>query len=417
MRKFLPQILLCAFFFLITPKVFAHHPDNSLLYLKIYENANIEGDFHISVNELNDVLGLNLGKRTTVEAVNPHIKKIQEYLIKNTQFSYQNQTYKIVFSDEIRLLKVRFADFVIFNFHLENTAKSPDKMDITFKTFIEEEPQHVNLLGIEYNWKTGKFNNEKIIALDFSNNDWTKTLPLNEGSIWIGFKAMVRQGIWHIWIGIDHILFILALILPAVVRRKRKGDKGATGDNSSNKWVWEPVQKFKPAFLYLIKIITFFTIAHTITLSLASLQIVVLPSRFVESIIALSIGLAAYHNIRPIFNGRDWIIAFVFGLFHGFGFASVLGELGFNGEHLTLSLLGFNVGVEIGQLVIIALIFPVLFLIRKLKLYSKFLVYLSILLIIISLYWLIERVFDVEFPIDNHIRVAAYKFASWLGLV
>lgn len=412
MNKHIFRALL--FILLLSPfyNSFAHHPDNSLLYLRVYEKANIEGDFHINVNELNDVLGLNLSKRTSIEEVTPHLNTIKEYILRNASFSFQNRTFKIVFTDEIKFLRVSYGDFVLLNFHLEGTQDTPDKLDVTYKVFIEEEPNHMNLLGMEYNWKAGLFNNEGIIALDFGKNDWTKTLDLTQGSVWTGFKAMIKQGVWHIWIGLDHILFIIALILPAVVRRRKNDSPNA----KFSIWSWEPVNKFRPAFFYIIKIITFFTIAHTITLSLASLEIIVLPSQLVESIIALSIGLAAYHNIRPIFKGKDWIIAFVFGLFHGFGFASVLGDLGFNGEHLTLSLLGFNIGVEIGQVVIIAAIFPILFLIRKLKLYPKFLIYLSVLLIVISVYWLIERAFDIDLPVDDYIRRRGYEFAVWLGL-
>lgn len=410
MNKYTLRALLLIFLLNPIYKTFAHHPDNSLLYLKVYENTNIEGDFHINVNELNDVLGLHLSKRTSIEEVTPYLSKIKKYLLENTSFSSLGKTYKIVFTDKIRILYVGYGDFVLVNFYLENTSETPDKLEVTYKVFIEEEPKHMNLLGMEYNWKAGLFNNESIIALDFSNNNWTKTLDLTKGSIWTGFKAMIKQGIWHIWIGLDHILFIIALILPAVVRRQK------FKDNSFRLLNWKPVDKFKPAFIYILKIITFFTIAHTITLSLASLQIIVLPSQLVESIIALSIGLAAYHNIKPIFKGKDWIIAFVFGLFHGFGFASVLGDLGFNGEHLTLSLLGFNVGVELGQVAIIAGIFPVLYFIRKYNFYPKFLVYTSVLLIIISIYWLIERAFGINLMLDDYLKMYAYETAKWLGL-
>ncbi len=412
MKKVYFKILLLFLTIFSTFKALAHHPDNSLLYLKVYENANIEGDFHINVNELNDVLGLDLNKHFTLEDVSPHLEKIKTYIKNNASFSHNGTNYNIVFNDHNKRLFVGFGDFILIGFYLENSSNVPDSLDVTYKVFIDEEPNHVNLLGIEYNWKAGLFNNEKIIALDFNASNYTKTLSLTEGSVWTGFTTMIKQGIWHIWIGLDHILFIVALILPAVVRRRKEMVKA----NRSSIYNWYPVERFKPAFFYILKIITFFTIAHTITLSLASLKIIVLPSWFVESVIALSIGLAAYHNIKPIFKGKDWIIAFVFGLFHGFGFASVLGDLGFNGEHLTLSLLGFNIGVEIGQVAIIAAIFPILYFMRKLKIYPKFLVYLSALLIIISIYWIIERVFDINLPIDDFILRKGYEFAVWLGL-
>ncbi|WP_422105253.1 HupE/UreJ family protein [Winogradskyella sp.] len=411
MKKIYIKILVLFIVFFSINQAFAHHPDNSLIYLRVYEQANIEGNFHLNVNELNDILKLNLPKDFTLDDINPYLDKIMDYIKNNASFSYNDKAYPIIFTGENEVLDVDFGNFIMLDFYLDSSSDVPDSLDITYKVFIDEDPGHVNLLGIEYNWKSGLINNEELIALDFTSRNYSKTLSLTDGSLWTGFMTMIRQGIWHIWIGLDHILFIIALILPAVVRRRKSDD-----DHTSKIYNWYPVEKFKPAFLYIVKIITFFTIAHTITLSLASLEIIKLPSRFVESIIALSIGLAAYHNIKPIFKGRDWVIAFVFGLFHGFGFASVLGDLGFNGEHLTLSLLGFNIGVEIGQVAIIAAIFPILYLLRKLKLYPKFLVYLSLILIIISLYWVVERVFDIDLPIDNYIMKRGYEFAVWLGL-
>jgi hypothetical protein len=136
-------------------------------------------------------------------------------------------------------------------------------------------------------------------------------------------------------------------------------------------------------------------------LAIASLGIFTLPSRYVESIIAFSIALAALHNIIPIFKSKEWIVAFAFGLFHGFGFASVLGEKGLGGDYIILSLLGFNGGVEIGQVAIIAGIFPVLYFLRTFSIYPKILTYGSGLLILISLHWSIERFFEINIPLGR----------------
>ena len=316
-------------------------------------------------------------------------------------------------------LNTSFGDFINFHFRLEKSENLPDTLTLEYTAFMKEDSSHRCLVAMEYNWKAGLINNESIVALDLSEGDSKGTISLTETSLWKGFVAMVKQGIYHIWIGMDHILFLLALILPSVVRRRKRPLAEARESDTKKKfniWGWEPVKKFKPAFMYILKIVTFFTLAHTITLSLASLNIINLPSRAVESTIAFSVGLAAFHNIRPIFKGRDWVIAFVFGLFHGFGFASVLGDLGFKGEYLSLSLVGFNVGVEIGQIVIIALIFPVLYFIRKLKLYPKLLVWLSVLLIIISTYWFIERAFDIDLPLDEFVNRNLYPIARFIGL-
>jgi len=235
-------------------------------------------------------------------------------------------------------------------------------------------------------------------------------LDLTGSSVWQGFVAMIGLGRHHIFIGLDHILFLVALLLPAVVRRHREqGELASTA-------AWQPVDSFKDAFLYILKIVTLFTIAHSITLSLAALGYINLSSRIVESIIAASIALAAYHNIRPLINRGESIIAFIFGLFHGMGFASVLGEKGLSNEFMTLSLFGFNVGVEFGQILIILIIFPILFLLRKTSFYPKLIFWGSILLIIIAFYWVFERLFEIDLPVDDFIYTYWRKVMLKLGI-
>jgi len=412
------KILLPSLFiilFLIPLSIFAHKPNQSYIFLRVYEKDGIEGRFEMNIDEVNKVFGLNLTRATSAKDMLPYIEDLKAYLFDNTKFSSKYGNHNIVFTD----FKVgTFGDFVKVFFTLGNTKKLPDDLDVSYNAVFEKDNSHRGFLITEYNWRAGVINEEANISLSFTPTVTAATLDLTDVSLWKGFVAMIKQGIWHIWIGIDHILFLLALILPSVVRRKEKiavAKKKADAEKHKT-FGWQPVLKFKPAFLYILKIVTFFTIAHTITLSLASLDIVQLPSRFVESIIAISIGLAAFHNIRPIFKGRDWAIAFIFGLFHGFGFASVLGDLGLTGEFLTLSLLGFNIGVEIGQLLIIALIFPILFVLRKSKIYPMLLVYGSVLLIVVSLYWFIERAFDIDLLIYEYVKSKIRKLAVFLGL-
>lgn len=169
------------------------------------------------------------------------------------------------------------------------------------------------------------------------------------------FGQYLREGVWHIWIGFDHILFLLTLLLPAVLLYRHKQ--------------WYPVEELRPALADLLKIVTAFTIAHSITLALAVLELVQLPSRFVETIIAFSVLVTAINNLRPLFPASRWLLGFVFGLVHGFGFATVLIQLELPDSALALSLFGFNVGVEIGQLAIVALLFPVAFFTRHTRLY------------------------------------------------
>lgn len=400
---------LTAILFLSPLLLKAHAPEQGYIFLRVYETQGIEGRFEIQTEDLNKIFNWGLLKEgNDKNAIMPHYEELKKYLLNHSGFSSPLGIHNITFKG-VDLLPTGLGDYVQVLFDLDNFDTIPDTMEVTYNIAFKESSTHRGFLTMEYNWKAGVINNESNISLYFTPNSPTDTLDLTEVSIWKGFVAMIQQGVWHIWIGTDHIFFLIALILPAVVWRRKE-------ENLPPLKSWKPVDKFKPAFYYILKIITFFTIAHTITLSLAALQIISLPGWIVESIIAFSIGLAAYHNIKPIFKGRDWVIAFVFGLFHGFGFASVLGDIGLTDEFLVYSLLGFNIGVEIGQLVIIALIFPVLYLLRKRKFYSKILVGGSVFLILASIYWIIERVFDVNLGVEDTITYWLYEFAVKLGL-
>ncbi len=402
--------ILCLFFTVVVfSNVNAHNPKQSYIYLQVYENS-IDGRFEINIKELNLALGLNLEDDVEESVVKRYEEDLKSYYLPKVKFSSLLGNHQIKFG-EIELLRVgKLGTFVQVNFKLDNITEIPDALNIYYNVLFEKTTDHQGLVVIEYNWKAGIHNNESITSLFFARGNIQQELDLTEGSIFKGFITLIKEGVWHIWIGLDHILFLLALVLPSVITRYNDtSGKGRFtwamlnpfGNYSAKERGWQSVEKFKPAFMYIIKIVTFFTISHTITLSLAALNIVLLPSRFVESVIAISIALAAWNNFHPIFRSKEWIIAFGFGLFHGFGFASVLSDIGLSGDYLGLSLFGFNIGVELGQLAIISGIFPILYIIRKTKLYHIMLVFGSFLLIFISIYWFIERGFDIDLQLGN----------------
>jgi len=379
---------------------YAHNPEQSYIYLQIHDDS-ITGRFEVTTKDLNKVFGSNLKADLTKEDLAQYLTKLQDYIFQNAKFSSKDDgEYKIKFTDTSFLRAKTFGDFVQLNFDLEGIKKVPEKMDVKYEAFIKDIPGHSSLLVIEENKKVGIADNESIHSLAFSAGDIEKELLTSEGILLRGLWEMIRSGVWHIWIGFDHILFLIALLLPSVLTFRTK-DEDIQPESKDR--FWRPVEKFKPALINVIKIVTFFTIAHSITLCLAALGVINLPSRLVESIIAISIALAAIHNIFPLVSGREWLIAFIFGLFHGFGFAGILAEKGLGGNYLAISVFGFNLGVEIGQVVIIALIFPILFLLRKTFLYPKIRVYGSIFLILIAIYWFTERAFDIDFPIGGYI--------------
>ncbi len=207
----------------------------------------------------------------------------------------------------------------------------------------------------------------------------------------VGFFAMlvdyVREGVWHIWIGFDHILFLVCLLLPAVLKRSKPAE--------SQPPRWEPVERFGAAAKAVLKVVTMFTLAHSVTLWLAVQGWVELPGRWVESVIALSIVVTAVNNLVPRLPLSAAAVAFGFGLIHGFGFASVLEDLGLQEGTLGVALFGFNVGVELGQLAIVAVFLPIAWALRATRFYRVAVLRGgSVLIALLALVWFVERAFN-----------------------
>jgi len=191
------------------------------------------------------------------------------------------------------------------------------------------------------------------------------------------------EGIRHIVTGYDHVLFPLSLLLPAVMRRTPAGRV--------------PVERLSAAVWPVAGIVTAFTVAHSITLGLAALKIVSLTPAFIEPAIAATIVLAALDNVLPIFPVRRVVVAFFFGLIHGFGFASVLAELELPRADFAWALLQFNLGIEAGQLAIVLVATTVLFTLRRWPGYARVVIGGgSAVAIAIGALWFIERTANVS---------------------
>lgn len=205
-----------------------------------------------------------------------------------------------------------------------------------------------------------------------------RLITLDNPSAWRAFAGYLRIGVWHIWSGIDHLLFLLSLLLPAVLKRRNTQ--------------WEAVPLAKSALINILKVVTAFTLAHSITLSLAAFDVVRLPSRLTESVIAASIIVAALNNIFPKVTEARWRIAFAFGLLHGFGFASVLADMGLPPGARVLSLVSFNLGVELGQLAVVLAVMPLAYAVRATAFYRRTVMqWGSSAIAALALVWLVQR--------------------------
>jgi hypothetical protein len=160
---------------------------------------------------------------------------------------------------------------------------------------------------------------------------------------------------------------------------------------------WRPVPRLSQAVLPVVGIVSAFTVAHSITLGLAATKVVSLSPAFIEPAIAVTIILAALNNVWPVFPVRRMIVTFFFGLIHGFGFASVLAELNLPTSEFAWALLEFNLGLELGQLLIVVSVTAALFLLRRRPLYRSWVIRGgSFAAMAVGVLWLIERTANVS---------------------
>ena len=272
-----------------------------------------------------------------------------------------------------RLLVARHSDgaYAVLEFVVEG-LEHPSEIEIRYRALFDLDSLHRGLLRLEWNGTT------RVAIFSPSSNDGRYPEEAPAAARWP--TVFLREGVYHIWSGYDHLLFLIVLLLPVALRR-------SGGE-------WEPRPRSRAVIADILKTVTAFTLAHSLTLALAGLGWVRLPSRLVESVIAASILVAAAHNLRPFFPGGGWVMAFGFGLIHGFGFANALTDLGVTRSGLVPALLGFNLGVEVGQLAIVVLFLPLILGLRHRACYRRYLMPIgSLAIAMLATVWLAERGF------------------------
>lgn len=198
------------------------------------------------------------------------------------------------------------------------------------------------------------------------------------GSFWTGFSAVFDLGVEHIAEGTDHLLFLLALLLPAPLIRRRDGR-------------WGGYAGTRTTLIRLAKLVTAFTIGHSITLILGAFGNIAIPSKPVEVAIALSIFASALHAWRPLLRGREAWVAAGFGLVHGLAFSQIIAGGGLEGWNKAAAVLGFNLGIEAVQLLVVALVVPWLILLARAGRYTPIRLVGAVFAAITAIGWAIER--------------------------
>jgi len=336
----------------VSASAWAHSSSNSYLTLSaVNDDLVLRSD--ISLRDVDMALDLdsNQDQRITWGEISAQQTRVVAWLQDHLQARWQDQSCPLQLQD---LMASEHADgwYVSALWHLPCAglkANNAEGLVLRYQLMFDQDNLHRGLLKVDLAQPSSAI---------FSPDQAEVRIGGATVSGWEVLHRYVLEGVWHIWIGADHILFLLSLLIlaPLIPASQRVTQ-------------WAGVTRIQPAFVDVLGVVTAFTVAHSITLGVSVLKIFEPPASVVEPIIALSVVVAALNNLMGHASQKRWRLAFLFGLIHGFGFAFVLVDLGLPAQQLALALGGFNLGVELGQLAIVLSFMPLAMLLRHTAFY------------------------------------------------
>ncbi len=360
-----------------------------MVLLKIHEKY-ISGEIMLPLSELQTAIGkgVNDNSEKLVERLGDTLKS---YILKHIRpATFDGKRWQVVLG-EMKVIETKskltgdYKELVV-----KFTMTPPHFYDLRnfyfdYDVIVHQVITHKILVSVKQDWQQGIISEDStlqqigVIELDVPSGTIKPfQISLQQGSKWKGFKNMVSLGITHIAEGTDHLLFLLTLLLPAMLLAENKQ--------------WGKYAGLKLSAFNLLKIVTAFTIGHSITLLLGTLHWLQLPVKPIEILIAVTILVSAIHAFLPIYPKKEVWVAGGFGLIHGMAFAETLTNLELSAGQMALSILGFNIGIELLQLLIILVVFPILVLLSKSHYYTFIRRAGSVAMIVIALLWMIERI-------------------------
>ena len=377
-------------FYLFTSLFVSAHPmPNSVVSLNVKEQ-NIEATLQLPLKELEIAFGKSLDNRAAI-VIDSFGQQIKDYIQQHIKITSDNGQIWQVTTNDISLVSAEQEAKGVYNELIIKVLATPPngvsnrKFTLDYDVILHQVVTHSALVKIEQDWSNGLHAETQplevgVVAWDIPTNT---ILPfhvnLSEGSLWQGFKSMFRLGMSHIYEGTDHLLFLLVLLLsaPLLVENRR----------------WTNYIGLKASLWKLLKIITAFTIGHSITLLLGTLSWIPFSSRWIEIMIAISILVSAIHAIFPIFYQKEIFVAAGFGLIHGLAFSDTLTALDLSKTQISLSILGFNLGIEAMQLLVMSSVLPFVLILssQNSNIYKYFRIIFACLSIIAACAWILER--------------------------
>ena len=355
----------------------AHQTGNSYLYLQ-QENGQLKLELDFFVRDLGNLLQ----KPGAEPEPAPPPDKIQALQPEITQLIEKSLSVEV---DE---------QPVTLTFVKQTVVLHNDGLYVRQQFSAPDIPPQARFVVVRYGFftqsdKVGRaffrlnFNGDEISSV-FDQASATQRFALGDTKRSSTILLFTHEGAKHIWEGPDHLLFLLTLLLPGLLLWGVGSVVHAeeTSSKRSNSTAW----------LFALKVITAFTVAHSITLAMASFGLISLPAKLIESVIALSVMMSAILNLQQRLHINHWLLAFSFGLIHGMGFANGLKELGLSSSYFIETLIAFNVGVELGQLSIVLLVaVPLVWLVRSDSGRQRVMRWGSLAVLLVSTVWFIER--------------------------
>lgn len=365
----------------------AHPMPHSVVELDVYQ-ASVSARLELPADDFTRASGIDLSD-TTQATLSGKAEAIRTYLGKHI---HPTSTGGKAWQVSIGELSLSSTEQTSTGPYRELVAEAvltpPAGTDVRRFTFdydviVHQVITHTVLVTVRQDWAAGQIEEEGTTQVGTIRVDTrTMTVPalkvdLGEGSAWRGFLAMLKLGGDHILTGTDHLLFLLILLLPAPL--------AATGRR------WDGLVGARSALLRIGRITLAFTAGHSVALAVTALGRLDIPDWPVEAFIAASILVGAIHAIRPLFPGKEALVAGVFGLGHGMAFSFVLAEMHLSTGQLVTSLLGFNLGIELVQLLLVCLALPSLLVLARLRVQPTLRLAGALLTATAAVGWLADR--------------------------
>ena len=279
-------------------------------------------------------------------------------------------------------------------------------LSLRYDAVIDKLPNHIALVTLKSDFDAGRLSDRPLLLGALRQGSNAIVIDRGVGNGWRGFAAAIELGVHHIVEGHDHLLFLIALLLPAPLL-------AAAGR-------WGGYAGWRGTLRSLAFIVTAFTIGHSLTLIGGAVFGWELPAQPVEILIALSILISAIHAWRPLFPGREALVAGGFGLVHGLAFATIISRIGLDPGQKAISILGFNLGIELIQLLVVAALTPALILLARSDHYRVIRPGAAALAALAAILWIIERASGEDFAparlIDSALGYSPWLFALGLAV-